>query len=78
MPTPDPKRPPKNHLQNRLILLKYQIIPTDPQGPAYRRQTNQHKIPLLIRKTSKLRTKKMFHSLRFLTSKVKHTLPHVS
>jgi hypothetical protein len=78
-PTPDPEWPPKDHLQNRFILwlLKYQSIPTDPQGPAYGRQTDQHKVPLLTRKTSKPRTRKMLHSLRFLTPNVKHTLPHI-
>jgi hypothetical protein len=79
-PTPNPERPPKYHLQNRLLLwlLKYQIIPTDPQGLAYRRQTDQHKVHLLTRKTSKPRTKKGSTPSSFLTPNVKHTLPHVS
>jgi hypothetical protein len=77
-PSPDAKRPPKNHLQNRLVLLllKDQIIPADPQGPENGRQTDQHNVPLLTQKTSKPRTKKMFHSLRFFNPKSKtHTSP---
>jgi hypothetical protein len=38
---------------------------------------DQHKVPLLTRKTSKPRTKKMFHPLRFFNPKSKtNTSPH--
>jgi hypothetical protein len=58
--------------------MKHQIIPTDPHGSAQSHYPDQHKVPLLFRKTSKPRTKRYPTSTGFLTPKVKHTIPHTS
>jgi hypothetical protein len=57
--------------------VKHDIISTDPNGPAQSRHPNHNKVPLPLRKTSKPRTKKMFHTIWPPDPKGEtHYLPH--
>jgi hypothetical protein len=70
-PTSDPENSPKDHLQNRYILrfVKNQLISTDPDSPTKGCHSNHNKVPSLLRKTSKPRTKKVLHTSGSVNSK---------